>query len=80
MPFILLADQCYKRPGYAHNRVDNEFLLIVWRGSASVSRREYHTGDKIDADVYSLREHSFIFIYQCNERSQRQDFKKNNLA
>lgn len=77
MQFILLADQCYKRHGYALNRVDNEFLLIAWRCSASVSRREYHIGEKTDADVDSLREDSFIFIYRCKERSQRQDLKKN---
>lgn len=76
MSFILLADQLYKRHGYARNRVDNEFLLIVWRCSASVSRREYHTGDKTDTDAYSLREHIFTFIYRYNERSQRQDLKK----
>lgn len=61
MPFTLLVDQCYKKHGYARNGVDNEFL-IVWRCSASVSRREYHIGEKTDADVYSLREDSFIFI------------------
>lgn len=76
MSFLLLADQCYKRHSYAHNRVDNEFLLIVWRCSASASRTEYHNGEKTDAYVYSLREYSFMFIYGCNERSQRQDLKK----
>lgn len=62
MPFILLADQCYKRHGYARNRVDNEFPLIVWRCSASVSRRKYHIGDKTDADVYLQRTQFYIYI------------------
>lgn len=63
MPFVLLPTTEENRHGYAHNRGDNKFLLIVWRLFATASRREYHIGDKTDTAVYSLNKHLFLYVY-----------------